>query len=106
MGLSDADQQRVWIIAQKIIDEKDFSLLASNMQIVCNLYNFKSSEGKIKDKVTKMTEKIKKYIKRDEKRTQDYLFGLRIEMNDVLSEIINTIDPKNMFEFDIHETSV
>jgi len=109
MGLSEQSQQKVWLLAQKSMDCSDLDKLLSNMHILSNVYKKEIEDDcdskKLFDSIVKMIDTIKNFRTHKIVRKQDVINDLKIEIDDLLSEMITTIDPKVMLEFNIYESA-
>jgi len=115
MSLSDQEQQRVWIIAQKVMFESpNFDKQLSNMQILCKVFSIGFNIDEIKDSddesemiavdSIKMIDKIKELRTHEIIRKQKAIQLIKFDIDNLISRMIHTIDPRNMVDFPIYET--
>ena len=104
MSFTEEDQMRIWIIAQKVMEEEALELLLNRMHILCNMYSFKCDDkNEHKQKILDLIKEIVEFITFKKDRKQEDIQELRIKINNLLSAMINTIDPRIMHEYNIWE---
>jgi len=108
MGLTEQEQQKIWILSQKVLYESpEFDKLLSNMQILSNVYsnNIEDNE-EIYKQIMSMLERIRNFRSHKIIRKQKVIQELKIDIDDLVSDMVKTIDPKIMLEFNIYEPNV
>lgn len=107
MGLSEANQQKIWVLAQKVLYESaELDKLLSNMQILSNVYKFHSEEDDddgMFEKLEFMIQRIKDFRLHKTIRKQVIIQELKCDIDDLVSEMVKGIDAKVMLEFNIYE---
>jgi hypothetical protein len=111
--MNDEDEQRLWILYQDVRNEyREFERLLSNVHIMLNIYKIKSAgdedieDKKLKKRMTEMIKEIDDFRRFKKERTPQNICDLKINIDNLLAEIISKINPKNMFTIDIHEGNV
>ena len=97
MTMDDNSQQRCYIFALKVIDTSpNLDKMLSNMQILSRLYSFDNEEVVLQKKIDKIIIKIKDFRKHKVIRKQEVITDLKVEIDDLLAEMMRTISAKNM----------
>lgn len=99
------EQGRVWVLSQKCLYESpQLDKLLSNLQVLCNVYKHSCDDEEFIDTINKMIERVKNYRTHAVIRKQKEIQELKCDVDDLISDMIKTIDPKIMTEFNIFET--
>lgn len=99
-NMSDNDQQRIYLFSQKVFDCPNLDKMLSSFQILCNIYSFNVEEEKMTNKIKKMIIRIKDFRRHKLIRKQDVITELKVDADDLISEMLKDIDPKNIFAVD------
>ena len=74
--------------------------MLSSFQILCNIYSFNVEEEIMTKKIKKMIVRIKDFRRHKLIRKQDVITELKVDADDLISEMLKDIDPKNIFAVD------
>jgi CII-binding regulator of phage lambda lysogenization HflD len=85
------------------MSEENLERLFSSMHILSNLYKYKCDDEVVSEKISKLISNIISFITHKKIRTQKEINELKVTINELLSEMIETIDPRIMVEYNIWE---